>query len=121
MPRPKQTSAQVAEAKAKKAELLWKLEELDKQKKIALAEMDIDEEEENIEEEETVVQHLRDLQDTEIEDDIPFAKDDGMGTFPMDEDEPLTFPETDDDENDDSEEDGLKSESVQSNPKPVSI
>jgi hypothetical protein len=67
MPRPKHTSAEVAEAKAKKAELLQRLEELDKQKKIALAEMELDEEEEDMEEERTAVQHRNDLQDAESE------------------------------------------------------
>jgi hypothetical protein len=119
MPRPKRTSAEVAEAKAKKAELLQRLEELDREKKMALAQMEVDEEEQDIEEEETAVRHLKDLQDIESNEDLPFAKDDdGPETFPMDEDEPLTFPNSDEDESGD---DISKSESVQSKPKPVSV
>jgi hypothetical protein len=117
MPRPKRTSAEVAEAKAKKADILQRLDELDKQRKIALAEMEIDEEEEDIEEEETTVRHLKDLQDTESEEIIPFT-DDGPETFPMDEDEPLSFPDSDEDEPKGAESEGLKSESK---PKPVSL
>ena len=55
MPRPKRTSAEVIEAKAKKAHLLKRIEELEKQKRLALAEMEIVEEEEDIEEEEMAV------------------------------------------------------------------
>lgn len=55
MPRPKRTSAEVAEAEAKKVELLARVEELERQKKIALAEMELDEEEEDVEEEQTAV------------------------------------------------------------------
>ncbi|KAH9019945.1 hypothetical protein EDB84DRAFT_1441955 [Lactarius hengduanensis] len=44
MPRPKRTSAEVAAALAEKAKLLRRVEELDKEKKLALAELDLDEE-----------------------------------------------------------------------------
>ena len=118
MPRPKRTSAEVAEAKAKEAELLRKLEELDKQKIEVLAEMEVDEEEKDIEEEETAIRHLNDLQDSENE---SFTKDDGPEAFPMDEDEPLMFPDSDKDESENSEDDDPKSESVQSKPKQVSV
>ncbi|KAH9043628.1 hypothetical protein EDB85DRAFT_1885230 [Lactarius pseudohatsudake] len=44
MPQPKRTSAEVAAALAEKARLLRRVEELDKEKKLALAELDLDEE-----------------------------------------------------------------------------
>ena len=86
MPHPKHTSAEVAQAKTKKADLLKRLEELERQKRLALAEMEVDKEE-DIEEEETAVQCLKDLQVTESEDITPFT-DEALETFPMDKDEP---------------------------------
>lgn len=115
MPRPKRTSAEVTEDKARKADLIRRLEELDKQRRIALAEMELDEEEEDIEEEETAIRHLNDLQDTTDIDEVPFAKDDGLATFQMDQDEPLVFPSSGEDESEDAkEDDGFR-------PKPVSV
>jgi hypothetical protein len=122
MPCPKRTSAKVAEAKAKNAELLRQLEELDKQKKIALAEMELEEEEEDMEEEQTAVRHLKDLQDDESEElnsvSESFAND-GLENFPMDEDEPLAFPDSDEDESLDTEDDDPKPKSTKT--KPVSV
>lgn len=120
MPRPKRTSAEVAEAKAKKTDLLERLEELDKQRKIALAEMELDEEEEEIEEERTAVRYLQDAGREQV---IPSdAEDDGLESFPMDEDEPLVFPDdSDEDEPLDTEDDYPKPESVKNKPVPVSV
>jgi hypothetical protein len=106
---------EVAEAKAKKAELLQRLEELDKQKKIALAEMELNKEEEDMEEEQTAVRHLKDLRDDESKEVVPIPKDDGLEDFPMDKDEPLTFLD-DEDESLDTEDDDLKPESVKTKP-----
>jgi hypothetical protein len=100
-----------------------KLEELEKQKKLALAEMEIDEEEEDIVEEEMAVRCLEDLPDADSEDITHFTDDDRLEPFPMDEDEPLQFPDSDEDEPKAAEyepkaveyDEGLKSE-----PKPVS-
>lgn len=102
---------EVAEAKAKKAELLQRLEELDKQKKIALDEMELDEEEEDMEEEWTADQHLKDLQDAESKEVVPIPKDNGLEDFPMDKDEPLTSLD-EEDESLDIEDDDSKPESV---------
>jgi hypothetical protein len=89
MPRPKRTSAAVAAAEAEKVDLLRRLEELDKQKKLALAEMELNEEEEDAEEERTAVRHLKDLPDSESEEPLAEPWDDVLEDFPMDEDEPL--------------------------------
>jgi hypothetical protein len=124
MPRSKRTSAQVAEAKAKNAELLQRLDELEKQKKIMLAQMEVDEEEEDIEEEETAVRHLKDLHETECAEEITTFTNDGgqpgQETFPKDGDDPLWFPDSDVDEKG-AESEGSKCESVQSERKPVSV
>lgn len=115
MPRLKRTSAEVAEAKAKKDEILQRLEELDKQKKIALAEMELEEEEEDIEEEKTAVRHVEDLQDAEIDefDPLPLA---------MDEDEPLQFPSSsDEDEPMDTEDDYSEPKADETKPVTVSV
>jgi hypothetical protein len=118
MPRPKRTSAEVTEAKAKKAELLVRLEELERQKKIALAEMELDEEDEDMEEERTAVRHLKDLQNAENEEINSEPKDDRLEEFPMDEDEPLGTLD-DEDESLDTEDDDSKPDSVTT--KPVSV
>ena len=110
MPHPKCTSAKFAEAKTKKVDLLERLEELERQKRLALAEMEIDKEE-DIEEEETAVRCLKDLQVTESEDIAPFT-DEALETFPMDKDEPLQFPDSGEDEPKAAEcDEGSKSES----------
>lgn len=88
MPRPKRTSAEVAATKAKKAELLQRLDELDKERKIALAEMDLDEEAEDAEEERTSVRHLKDLSNTESQEPPTPPNDDVVEEFPMDDDDP---------------------------------
>jgi hypothetical protein len=122
MPRPKRTSAEVAEAKAKKAELLRQLEELDKQKKIVLAEMELEEEEEDMEEEQTAVRHLRDLQDDESKEltsSISDFSDDGLEKFPMGDEEPLMFPDSDEDESLDTEDDDREPKSTKT--KPMSV
>ena len=121
MPRPKRTSAEVAEAEAKKADILARLEELEKQKKIVLAEMELDEEEEDIEEEQTAVRHLKDLRDANSEgpEVVLIPKDDGLEDFPMNDDEHLI--PLDDEPEDEAltEDDGSTPESVKS--KPVSV
>ena len=122
MPRPKRTSAEVAEAEAKKVELLARVEELERQKKIALAEMELDEEEEDVEEEQTAVRHLKDLPDANSEGSevVLIPKDDGLEDFPMDDDEYLIPPDDEpEDEALSTEDDVSMPESVKS--KPVSV
>ena len=118
MPHPKRTSAKVAEAKAKKAELLVRLEELEKQKKVALAEMELNKEEEDMEEEQTAVRHLNDLQNAENEEINPEPKDNGLEEFQMDEDKSLDALDNED-ESLDTEDDDSKPKSVTT--KPVSV
>ena len=87
MPRPKRTSAQIAAAEAEAAALRQRLEELNQQKKIALAEMELNEEE-DAEEERTAIKHLRDLLPlSDIEEPLAQPMDEVLETFPMDEDE----------------------------------
>ena len=119
MPRPKRTSAEVAEAEAKKAELLARLEELEKQKKIALAEMELDEEEEDIEEEKTAVRHLKDLQDNNSE-VSEVVLDDGLEDFPMNDDLSLDDEPEDEALGTEDSDDSSMPESVKPKP-PVSV
>ncbi|KAH9172392.1 hypothetical protein EDB89DRAFT_1906247 [Lactarius sanguifluus] len=84
MPRPKRTSAQVAAAEAEK---------LEKEKKLALAELGLNEEAQDAVEERNFVQHFKDLpdvdKDSESEKSLAGPKDDALEAFPVDEDEPL--------------------------------
>jgi hypothetical protein len=92
MPRRKRTSSAVAAAEAEEAKLLWRLEELDRQKKLALAEMELNEEEADAEEERTAVQHLEDLPDSESGEppaEVSEPRDGVLDDFLMDEDERL--------------------------------
>ena len=88
------TSAEVAAAKAKKAQLLQRLDELNKQNKFALAEMEINKEEEEAHEEWTVVWCIEDLPEAHNE-VCPVhpvePRDDELEEFPMDEHEPLNI------------------------------
>ncbi|KAH9032128.1 hypothetical protein EDB85DRAFT_2145690 [Lactarius pseudohatsudake] len=93
MPRPKRTSAQVAAAAAEKVNLLQRLEELEKEKKLALAELGLNEEAQDAVEERNFVRHFKDLpdvdKDSESEKSPAGPKDDALEAFPVDEDEPL--------------------------------
>ncbi|KAH9170338.1 hypothetical protein EDB89DRAFT_2244086 [Lactarius sanguifluus] len=89
MPRLKRTSAEVAAAEAEKVELLRRLEVLDKEKKLELAEQELNEEVQDALEERMVVRHLRDLPDSEYEDAQAEPTDDVLEDPPVDEDEPL--------------------------------
>ncbi|KAH9177894.1 hypothetical protein EDB89DRAFT_1901994 [Lactarius sanguifluus] len=93
MPRPKRTSAQVAAAEAEKVNLLRRLEELEKEKKLALAELGLNEEAQDAVEERKFVRHFKDLpdvdKDSESEKSPAGPKDDALEAFPVDEDEPL--------------------------------
>ena len=84
-----------------------RLEELEKQKKVALAEMELDKEEEDMEEEQTAVQHLNDLKNAENEEINPEPKDDGLEEFQMDKDKSLDALD-DEDKSPDTEDDDLK-------------
>ncbi|KAH9172302.1 hypothetical protein EDB89DRAFT_2069970 [Lactarius sanguifluus] len=85
MPRPKRTSAEVAAALAEKARLLRRVEELDKEKKLALAELDLDEEAQDAVEERIAVRHLIDLPDSESEEPRAETLDDALEVHPVDE------------------------------------
>ncbi|KAH9038766.1 hypothetical protein EDB85DRAFT_1860278, partial [Lactarius pseudohatsudake] len=87
MPRPKRTSAEVAAALAEKARLLRRVEELDKEKKLALAELDLDEEAQDAVEERIAVRHLIDLPDSESEEPQAETLDDALEVGPVDEEE----------------------------------
>ncbi|KAH9161474.1 hypothetical protein EDB89DRAFT_2157637 [Lactarius sanguifluus] len=93
MPRPKHTLAQVAAAEAEKVNLLWRLEELEKEKKLALAELGLNEEAQDAVEERKFVRHFKDLpdvdKDSESEKSPAGPKDDALEAFPVDKDEPL--------------------------------
>ncbi|KAH9018292.1 hypothetical protein EDB85DRAFT_1897238 [Lactarius pseudohatsudake] len=85
MPRPKRTSAQVAAAAAEKVNLLRRLEELEKEKKLALAELGLNEEAQD------AVEELKFYvdKDSESENSPAGPKDDALEAFPVDDDEPL--------------------------------
>ncbi|KAH9010261.1 hypothetical protein EDB84DRAFT_1570674 [Lactarius hengduanensis] len=85
MPRPKHTSMEVAAALAEKAKLLRRVEELDKEKKLALAELDLDEEAQDAVEERIAVQHLIDLPDSESEEPQAKTLDNALEVRPVDE------------------------------------
>ncbi|KAH9163592.1 hypothetical protein EDB89DRAFT_1859870 [Lactarius sanguifluus] len=85
MPWPKRTSAEVAAALAEKARLLRRVEELDKEKKLALAELDLDEEAQDAVEERIAVRHLIDLPDSESEEPRAGTLDDALEVRPVDE------------------------------------
>ncbi|KAH9021262.1 hypothetical protein EDB85DRAFT_2152545 [Lactarius pseudohatsudake] len=87
MPWPKRTSAEVAAALAEKARLLRRVEELDKEKKLALAELDLDEEAQDAVEERIAVRHLIDLPDSESEEPQAETLDDALEVGPVDEEE----------------------------------
>ncbi|KAH9011665.1 hypothetical protein EDB84DRAFT_1647130 [Lactarius hengduanensis] len=87
MPRPKRTSAEVAAAQAEKVKLSQEAEELDKQNKLALAEMELNEEAQDAVEERMAVRHLADLRYSEKEDQAE-PRDDVLEERPVDEDGP---------------------------------
>lgn len=104
------TSAEVTAAKAEKAELLHRIKELDRQKKLALAEMELDKEEKDAEEEHTAIRHLDDLVDDE--EPLTELKDNEQEDFLMEKYKPLT-PQDDDHSSPDSPDDYSKDELVQ--------
>ncbi|KAH8982122.1 hypothetical protein EDB86DRAFT_3051092 [Lactarius hatsudake] len=87
MPRPKRTSAEVAAARAEKVKLSQEAEELDKQNKLALAEMELNEEAQDAVEERMAVRHLADLRYSKKEDQAE-PRDDVLEDRPVDEDGP---------------------------------
>ncbi|KAH9028283.1 hypothetical protein EDB85DRAFT_1892584 [Lactarius pseudohatsudake] len=93
MPRLKRTSAQVAAAAAEKVNLLRRLEELENEKKLALAELGLNKEAQDAVEERNFVRHFKDLpdvdKDSESENSPAGPKDDALEAFPVDDDEPL--------------------------------
>jgi hypothetical protein len=95
----KHMSAEVTAAKAKKAELMCRIKELDRQKKLALAKMELDEEEEDVEEEHTAIWDLDNL----VDDKKPLIEleEDEQEDFLIDEYKPL-MPQDDDHSSPDS-------------------
>ncbi len=89
MPRQKHTSVAIVAAEAEKVKLLLRLEELDRQNKLAVAELELIEEVQDAEEEQIVIWHLRDLPDSKSNKSPAKPRDNALEKFPVDEDDPL--------------------------------